>query len=677
MEDGTEVGIIELRTCVQAIVSASPELVAKLGQDYTVYAYDYSEYETPLVGQGMLSWVLAASSATPTAPADQSRTMVTGRVTTSGLGLFSSSGIKETLEVKLKMVPVPNAVQGEHVANMEKYRDTSSLGGHVSDAAAWTSFLRQNPSLGGSTAAGPPAANWDLFPSGPNEGAVTTQPAHGHAQHHAKSAPPVQREAGSYFTFNQADMAAADPSQSSSRPGSPQAKKAPPRSRPASRNGNRNTSSKRRESFHGQDAAPSKKRARVEKTNWQGPSSFESNNESLRVAASTAASIRGHGSAGVHPSASAIANAEPAVRPPTPQPSRNLPTLNRTVTSAAHDAMTQKHKSSRALFSSDAVEQTDGASSAGASPEANEGIEDSTPFDIPSSPPIMGNPSPTPSSPPLPRSKNHPDSGFGSGTFDDCFDDDEMRMPDDDDSHTSSRYQGRRLAPTAELPSPEEAQYIAGEHLQNNQDKSTRATSSLEPHRKDPGYTAASSSRLPSPAPAQSEAQQSERPDKSRSLTLEQFSENMQAQYSATEQEQSRAEFPPIAPKMPKGGLELYTNPKPAARSGQRRKKAIQDRLLADVAAGRMPPYCKNCGQINTPTWRKCFAKTERGSCDAIELSSDEGRITACEVLERNDSGEITSYRAIKRSLVRFDEGWEELQLCNRKCFQTLQTVPC
>jgi len=79
LDESTQIGVIELKTCLQAIVSASPELVTKLGQDYTVYAYDYSEYETPLVGQGMLSWALASASPTPAAPAHQSKTMVTGR----------------------------------------------------------------------------------------------------------------------------------------------------------------------------------------------------------------------------------------------------------------------------------------------------------------------------------------------------------------------------------------------------------------------------------------------------------------------------------------------------------------------------------------------------------------------------------------------------------------------
>ncbi|KFL63055.1 uncharacterized protein TERG_12689 [Trichophyton rubrum CBS 118892] len=105
LDETTQVGVIELKTCIQTIVSASPELVAKLGRDYTVYAYDYSEYETPLVGQGMLSWVLASASPTPNAPAHQSKTIVTGRVC-KNTGLFAR-GAQETLEVKLRLVPVP------------------------------------------------------------------------------------------------------------------------------------------------------------------------------------------------------------------------------------------------------------------------------------------------------------------------------------------------------------------------------------------------------------------------------------------------------------------------------------------------------------------------------------------------------------------------------------------
>ena len=114
--------------------------MAKLGQDYTVYAYDYSEYETPLVGQGMLSWVLASSSSTPDAP---SKTMVTGRVCKNVLGLFSK-GAQETLEVKLRLVPVPTVMQSEYLDSMQRYRELSNSIPHGFDPQAWTNYVRQN-----------------------------------------------------------------------------------------------------------------------------------------------------------------------------------------------------------------------------------------------------------------------------------------------------------------------------------------------------------------------------------------------------------------------------------------------------------------------------------------------------------------------------------------------------
>ncbi|KKY17142.1 putative gata transcription factor [Diplodia seriata] len=143
VDEETQVGVIELRTCIEAIVAASPELVAKLGHDYTVYAYDYSEYETPLVGQGMLSWILATTSTTPNAPASSSKTMVTGKVRENILGLFSG-GIKETLEVKLKLVPVPTFLQSEYLETMERYRNVSRGLPEGFDHSQWAA-LKSNP----------------------------------------------------------------------------------------------------------------------------------------------------------------------------------------------------------------------------------------------------------------------------------------------------------------------------------------------------------------------------------------------------------------------------------------------------------------------------------------------------------------------------------------------------
>lgn len=665
-------------------MSASPELVTKLGQDYTVYAYDYSEYETPLVGQGMLSWVLAAASATPTAPAFQSHTMVTGKVTRSGLSLFSSNGIKETLEVKLKLVPVPNAVQTEYVASMEKYRDTSNLGDQASSAAAWASFLQQTPSLRVSTGAGSPPDNSSPFALGPGDRfGPHTQNAYASPPNHVRSAPPVQRDAGSYFTFNQSDMAIADPNHPISRPGTPPVKKAQPRSRPASRNENRNASSKRRESFNAQETAPSKKRARVEKTKWQGPSAFDAT-ESLRVAASTAASIRGHNTAGVHPSASAIANAEPGVRPPTPQPRGSMPVLNRSSTATGHDAITQKSQESRlaSFMSSDAVDANETAYSSCASPDFNDGNEGSTPFDIPSSPPLMGKTSPTQSSPVFPRRVNDPDSGFASGTLDDCFDDDEMDQPNDDDTGTTSRYQDHRSACDSTIWSVERMRHSTG-----NQDRHvsspTTSLAELRPNESE-NVPMLPAERPPQTQP-QSEAQQGHQKEDSnfvasntQSLTDMQNSPQTSEQMQQPEQTlQPGNDLPTIAPKIVEGSETYSTRKSQSLGSGLRRKKAIQKRMLADVQAGIMPPYCKHCGQIETPTWRKCYTRIEQGSPDGIVCSEEPGRITACDTFKRNESGEITSYRAIKRALSRLDHDYDEMQLCNREYFPYWSKVGC
>ncbi|KAG9878160.1 hypothetical protein KCV05_g21521, partial [Aureobasidium melanogenum] len=144
IDENTQIGVIELRTCIRAIVSASPELVSRLTQgDFTIYAYDYSEYETPLVGQGMLSSVLAAASPTPTAPAYQSKTMITGRVCKNIMGLFSN-GVKETLEVKLRLVPVPKPVQSDFLKSMEIYRNINPAMSAGFDPNAWSASFSQS-----------------------------------------------------------------------------------------------------------------------------------------------------------------------------------------------------------------------------------------------------------------------------------------------------------------------------------------------------------------------------------------------------------------------------------------------------------------------------------------------------------------------------------------------------
>ncbi|KAI5303072.1 hypothetical protein KEM55_000730, partial [Ascosphaera atra] len=90
----------------------------------------------------MLSWILAAASTTPDAPAHQSKTIVTGKVC-KNVGPFSR-GAQETLEVRLKLVPVPTSLQNEYNSNMQKYRENQNALCTGQDIERWASFVQND-----------------------------------------------------------------------------------------------------------------------------------------------------------------------------------------------------------------------------------------------------------------------------------------------------------------------------------------------------------------------------------------------------------------------------------------------------------------------------------------------------------------------------------------------------
>lgn len=112
---------------------------------------------------------------------------------------------------------------------------------------------------------------------------------------------------------------------------------------------------------------------------------------------------------------------------------------------------------------------------------------------------------------------------------------------------------------------------------------------------------------------------------------------------------------------------DIIESVKPSVKPGLKRKRAIQQRLEADVAAGKMPPFCKNCGEINTPTWRKCFIKVEEGEPNEDLLNHQDENFVTWEATKWTDDGKIRSFRIIKKSVFNNDQGYEEVQLCNRK----------
>jgi len=700
LNESTQIGIIELRTCIQSIVSASPELVAKLGHDYTVYAYDYSEYETPLVGQGMLSRVLAAASSTPIAPAQQSRTMVTGRVCNNILGLFSD-GVKETLEVKLRLVPVPISLQSEYVASMEQYRNPNNIAAEDFDAGAWSAFLQDNPGFGGTALHG----NGHLLASGrddvvnDNRFSSFAQEATNNAANESDSNHTQPQHTGADFgNFgNCTKLFPTNPNSSkNSRPNTPSHPgTAKSQSRPSSRTSQRGrpplrkiaSCTLRAELRQANDElepeeGPSRKRARTTKADWRGPSSFGANTDSLRVTASTAASIRGHKlSRSQALLVETTSSFDASGRPPTPRPHptpRLQPSLFRSSTALGHDALAHKTDEYVSPYASEEV-MNDTSRSALTSPDAQShgGSAASTPLDIPSSPPVMRHTSPTPSSPALPRLLDHVDSGFASGPVEELFEDDkdELRPRYKDDIPVAASYNSRNNGPMSDVSFSE---VMPGDprHLPQKILPRPPARPPVQPRPRIPPTRAAvpSSPKLALPSHSSgvgnhqfcgSDVKNQGPAVVAVSLNLPSYPTSHPRSYSKSYSQEPFSEAASEAPEeQDKTGASKDTRSSAHAK----RKRAIQDRLASSIAAGQMPTFCQNCGEVGTPTWRKAFIRIESGSPDHLQLSDRDDGVTAWEPVSKDEDGRITSYRVIRKSVTLEELAhYEEISLCNRK----------
>ncbi|KAJ5139911.1 hypothetical protein N7448_003319 [Penicillium atrosanguineum] len=446
LDEQSPVGVIELKTCIQAIVSASPELVAQLGKDYTVYAYDYSEYETPpLVGQGMLSWVLASASPTPDAPAHQSKTMVTGRVCKNPLGLFSrGAGAQETLEVKLRLVPVPTVMQSEYLDSMQKYRELSNVIPHDFDAQTWSNFVRQNPALLEA------ARQNDQIPSPMtqsgierfhqllSEGATPREFSNYHSESVRSSSPTHSFGPPSRMSTPAGSRPSAQHQQSQSKHNFGQSDMIRPSSSASMQDcefQHQTFSGRpRRDSIQsgygsGADdvAEPQpRKRAKLVQAGWPGKSdmNIERQPSSLRVMASTAASVRIHRPTPVNPALAVEQSNEEPIRPPTPisRPG-DMQRRGRLQSSLLRESSTNGVSSyASPYYNSDDIITTDQTAH---SPDDSryQGLFEPG-FNMPSSPPILdGHRFAQRSSPVLPAMSLDTDSGFMSGGFDDLMDD--------------------------------------------------------------------------------------------------------------------------------------------------------------------------------------------------------------------------------------------------------------
>lgn len=97
------------------------------------------------------------------------------------------------------------------------------------------------------------------------------------------------------------------------------------------------------------------------------------------------------------------------------------------------------------------------------------------------------------------------------------------------------------------------------------------------------------------------------------------------------------------------------------------KKQSIKLRLEKAIENGEMPPFCANCGSINTPTWRKIWVREYEGVPEYFESSEKPGKVTAIEILRRDEEDKPLAYRMIKKSLGYHDDkcDWTEQLLCN------------
>ena len=682
LDDTTQIGIIDLKTCVQAIASSSPELISQLGNDYTIYAHDYSEPDTPLVGQGLLSWALSSNIQEAQADSD-STNFVTGLVTRNALGLFARNS-QETLEVKLRLTPVPSSTQNDYLNSLEKYKNASDVIGQDFDAQAWTNFIQNNPGFLSSA---------------------------GRAQSSDRSASPMDR--GGLEAMQRILSAGNNPQEISSgladpfmaRPGSrppsrtatpstvqpfnaPSRQRAGHASRPSSRSAMQPASHHRRESFNSGyysaeepfEEGPSKKRAKITKVDWPSKSNLniERQPESLRVAASTASSVRLHRPVAVNPALALQTgpSAEEPTRPPTPIPQSANPANRR-----QRNSSSGLRRASRAQSSSPAPQlapqQLHYVDTAMLSPEDTRPASiSSSPVNIPSSPPVMPRIGSLPTSPVLPPFPGEHDSGFMSGAFDDFFDDGSLVQFDDYIHDKAGENHGSALANNMAVPA----------HFAPVFEDGNDTEQSLLPSLPPPPMP---TSEVAQPKPALSRAQTS-RPASRVGMSSPRLAPAPVPRARQIEEEiRALSQIPPVAASDPIGRSlhrsntwtgdmsDMPTSDAATADDTKRRpkkrvgKEQTKARLETAIAAGEMPPFCDNCGAIETPAWRRAFAKTFDCAFEDVETSLDDGAIVFKEALDHNEDGSIKTFRGFKitKKPEDRDDEWVAITLCNRKCY--------
>ena len=443
VDETTSIGLVDLRVCIHAVMECSPELASD-EVDYTIYALDYSEQDTPLVGQGMLSRALDSMQGDANS---QQPKMVTGRVTKNLLGVFGG-GSRETLEVRLKLSETAKVQRPEPQRGFDmqptRLMETALT---PTGSAEWNSFIQSNPHIGQQSHAvrGPsPALQQNHQPSLERRasfGPLQTQFIAAAELPRVAPVPVEPLPAPPGGTASRPSSRASNKSTRKSRPPTGR-----PRGRPRKKPAEGNTSSYE-DATEGEETLPAKKRAKVTQVEKAASNPFGSEPESLRVAASTSGSLRNFRP--INTDAGSASHLRDVPRAPTPVPQNPVlggrPQQRPKISNLRRQSMrSQEFTPNDPLPYSEArlapsPGQEDGRSPDSLAPTPN--YSEDSPADIGSSPPIPRttsfiHSSPPPSSPilpPMPQSQHLQMANFMSTDFDDLFNEDllqtEMAAP--------------------------------------------------------------------------------------------------------------------------------------------------------------------------------------------------------------------------------------------------------
>jgi hypothetical protein len=670
-----EIGVVDLRTCVEAIISASPELTSLVENDYILYAYDYTEDDAPLDSQGRLSSLLEDDANAD----DEQGKMVSGLVKKNKMAMLMGNG-QEILEVKLRLTPVPMNIQ--MTSTQRRNSMTSNNGMEFGSqfrqgSAGLISSTRSNEYAGNSTSPPLDTSGLEVMQQMLNQGVRPRDRAGSQAP---DSRPPSRTGTP---VANQLSNGNARQSNNAGRP--------------ASRGSTWQPMHDRRDSFNsgyysGEDnreEGPSRKRAKIAPVDYRKANhNIEQQPESLRVAASTASSVRIHRPTPINPAANlaqALQNGtllEEPVRPPTPIPTktgrpRGRPP-KRNTSSLRKRANIRTSSPSRAHVEPQLPVQE----SAVSSPEdVRAPSVSSTPANIPSSPPVMHDTSVYPTSPALPELSRGDDSGFMSGGFDDIFgDNDQCQFDEFINTNTESVPQPENDFPGGDMEKPmlsygSPSVFEEGKEV----DEAVNPVQAL---------------RLPP------EKNASAPPVLTRALTTTNTGSTLPRiapappprYWGGTEREAIvRANLPPVAASdpaprqmqrsntwtgdmsdIPMSDAPTGTETKAKATAKKRPgKEQTRSRLEAALAVGEMPPYCDNCGAIETPAWRRAYSKEFDCPWDEVETSLEDSACCYKEITERNSDGSIRRFKGYKvtHKASPDDEGWNAISLCNREYF--------